>query len=39
MSNDKGKVITLTEVSNKVVERGLESLLKEDIEKEMKEEK
>jgi len=39
ISNIKGKVVTLTEVSNEIVRKGLELMNKEDEIKEIKEEK
>ena len=36
MSNEKGKVVTLTEVSNEIVKKGLESMIKNDVIKEDK---
>ena len=38
VSNDKGKVVTLTEVSNEIIKKGLELITKENEMKEIKEE-
>lgn len=35
MSNDKGKIVTLTEVSNEIVKKGLELITKENEMKEI----